>query len=158
MSGKLALHIAFSRMPSRAVQILGKPICQAFPENLDKMLETNPDLDLTTTPNMLASIAMSPNIFGLVTKTFFQSTLADEFFSSREFLTDSYMLDAYGSRDYTWRLSNEAFGNTFYVLVMRKFEPWRNNVSEIILRIAEGQLLLVAEPINLISVNRNPHA
>ncbi len=122
------------------------------------MFETNPDLAPTQLSAIVKSIAMSPNIFGLATKKFIHSSLASEFFSSQLHHNDSYRLQIFGSLDFEWRLTNAVYENMNYVLVMRKFEPWRKNVSEFILRITEGQLLFPAKPRNHLPVNKNPHA
>ncbi len=60
--------------------------------------------------------------------------------------------------NFVWRLSLLELRTVSDVIIMRKFEPWRDIFNAIILRISEGNLLSVANPINFLQqTSRNPH-
>ena len=63
----------------------------------------------------------------------------------------------YGTYQLEWRLSSEVISTISAVILLRKFEPWRDKINKFTLRLREGDLLKVAQPINKILHNRNPH-
>ncbi len=62
---------------------------------------------------------------------------------------------------FLWRISDEEIGTVSNVLLMRKHEQWRENLSRAILRFAEGHLVStrLVEMVNpyFSHENRNPH-
>ncbi len=63
----------------------------------------------------------------------------------------------YGSDKFEWKISPKIISENFHVIIMRKYDSLSDIFNGLILRMTEGQLLSIAQPINLIPDNTNPH-
>ena len=63
----------------------------------------------------------------------------------------------YGSRQFEWRITSAEMASVSFVIALRKFEPWRDELNINVLRIVEGRLLWPSNAYNLLSENKNPH-
>ena len=102
---------------------------------------------------MLQIIADRPDVYAIVTQSYFNVFLANEF----QQMEGKELIGKYGSDQFRWRMSKEDMGFIFNVLIMRKFGPMRNAINLNIMRILEGKLLSMGDAINLMPENRNPN-
>ena len=58
---------------------------------------------------------------------------------------------------FEWRMSAKEISSIFHVFVMKKFSPWKERINKQLIRIIEGDLLKIANPVNALLENKNPH-
>ncbi len=155
-----------------------------MPENL---LGSFKDLKFYYVDQVLKLMADNPNLLAVVTKNYFKSPLKFLFKSERDgikaksqavaegqgmstfrlnkiahslsYVAQTYkgFITKYGSDQFEWRLSPEEISKIFDVIIIRKFEPWRDHLQQSILRVVEARLLYPADPVDVIPNNVNPH-
>ena len=63
----------------------------------------------------------------------------------------------HGTDKFEYRITSEEMFDIFPAIVLRKFEPWREELNRNVLRIVESRLMWLVQPYNLMPENRNPY-